>query len=154
VVAALVEAALQGDSSCKSLFRPQIVGSLALIFCSRSESPEWRVAPQRWNGRTNGWYGPFASMTVMAKAAFRCAPHQRQLSAVNVLCKVARTAQTGPKETSGNHLGCCSAARQSGHSCILQHFCWLKRRCADGAAIPVSKANDRNYDLTILRHQP
>jgi hypothetical protein len=27
--------------------------------------------------------------------------------------------------------GCCGAARQTGLSCILQHFCWLKRRCAD-----------------------
>ena len=26
--------------------------------------------------------------------------------------------------------GCCGAARRTGLSCIMQHFCWLKRRCA------------------------
>jgi hypothetical protein len=65
------------------------------------------------------------------RAAVRCCLHQGQLYADSVLCKVARTDQTGPMETSSDHLGCCSAARHCGHSCILQHFCWLKRRCAD-----------------------
>jgi hypothetical protein len=32
--------------------------------------------------------------------------------------------------------GCCGAARRTGLSCILQHFCWLKRRCADKASVP------------------
>jgi hypothetical protein len=65
------------------------------------------------------------------RAVARCTLYQRQLCADSVLCKVARTDQTGPMETSSDHLGCCSAARHCGHSCILQHFCWLKRRCAD-----------------------
>lgn len=34
--------------------------------------------------------------------------------------------------------GCCSAARHCRHSCILQHFCKLKRRCADKAAVQIS----------------
>jgi len=41
----------------------------------------------------------------------------------------------GPELPLTTTSGCCGAARHCGHSCILQHFCWLKRRCADIAAI-------------------
>jgi hypothetical protein len=30
---------------------------------------------------------------------------------------------------------CWGAARRSGHWCMVQHFCWLKPRCADTAAV-------------------
>ena len=37
----------------------------------------------------------------------------------------------GPLLSFASTSGCCGAVRRTGLSCILQHFCWLKRQCAD-----------------------
>ena len=36
-----------------------------------------------------------------------------------------------------------TAFRQTGLSCILQHFCWLKRQCADKVRLRCDSMNDR-----------
>jgi hypothetical protein len=46
----------------------------------------------------------------------------------------AASVTNGPLPPLATTSKCCSAARHCGHSCILQHFCWLKRRCEDEAA--------------------
>jgi len=44
---------------------------------------------------------------------------------------LAPTNINGPLLPFTSTSGCCGAARRTGLSCTMQHFCWLKRRCAD-----------------------
>jgi hypothetical protein len=48
---------------------------------------------------------------------------------------IGYAAASGPLLSFAATSGCCGAARQTGLSRILQHFCWLKRRCADFSSI-------------------
>jgi hypothetical protein len=41
----------------------------------------------------------------------------------------------GPKLPLTRPSGCCGAARRSGHWCMVQHFCRLKRRSSDKLAV-------------------
>jgi hypothetical protein len=43
---------------------------------------------------------------------------------------LAPTNMNGPLRTLNCLPSCCGAARRTGLSCIMQHFCWLKRPCA------------------------
>jgi hypothetical protein len=47
--------------------------------------------------------------------------------------KEIRVDTDGPLLSFASTKGCCGAARRTGLSCILQHFCWLKRRPVETA---------------------
>jgi hypothetical protein len=60
----------------------------------------------------------------------------------------------GPELPFTSTSGCCGAARRTGLLCILQHFCWLKRRCADIATVQRPEANGSNEGLTKSDSRP
>jgi hypothetical protein len=69
-------------------------------------------------------------LDIIMRQMFRLLKTYRTDGARETCWDIVPSDTTGPKPPLNPHSECCGAARHCGHSCMVQHFCWLKRRSA------------------------